>query len=148
MTIALDDITLTAWARLVRAQQVLLERVEADLKTAGLPPLRWYDVLLELHRADPGGLRQFEIGTAVLLTKYNVSRLIDRLEKEKLLARYVCEADGRGAQITLTDKGRDLLKKMWPVYSAAISTHFAQHFSEVERRELVTLLGRIPGVTR
>ena len=47
----------------------------------------------------PGGLRQFEIGAAVLLSKYNVSRLLDRLEKEKLLERYVCEEDGRGAHV-------------------------------------------------
>ena len=51
----LDETTLTAWARLVRAQQVLLEWVEVELKKAGLPPLRWYDVLLELHRAGSRG---------------------------------------------------------------------------------------------
>ena len=52
MTAKLADITVTAWARLIRAQQAMLERVEADLKTAGLPPLAWYDVLLELNRTD------------------------------------------------------------------------------------------------
>lgn len=103
--VSAHDITVQAWARLMRAQQLLLERVEADLKAAGLPPLRWYDVLLELHRAGPQGLRQFEIGTAVLLTKYNVSRLIDRLEGEKLLVRQVCEAGGRGAEVRITPKG-------------------------------------------
>lgn len=67
MTAKLADITVTAWARLIRAQQAMLERVEADLKTAGLPPLAWYDVLLELNRTDGGQLRQFEIGDKVLV---------------------------------------------------------------------------------
>jgi DNA-binding MarR family transcriptional regulator len=144
----LDETTLTAWARLVRAQQVLLERVEAELKKARLPPLRWYDVLLELHRAGSKGLRQFEVGAAVLLSKYNVSRLLDRLENEKLLERYVCEEDGRGARVQITPAGRDLLKRMWPVYGAAISEHFSQHYNKTELKQLAGLLGRLSGVAR
>lgn len=144
----LEETTLTAWARLVRAQQLLLERVEADLKQAGFPPLRWYDVLLELHRAGAEGLRQYEIGDAVLLSKYNVSRLLDRLESENLLERYVCEEDGRGARVQITAAGRDLVKHMWPIYGAAITEHFAQHFTKTELKQLAMLLGRLPGVAR
>jgi DNA-binding MarR family transcriptional regulator len=144
----LDELTVSAWARLLRAQQVLLERVEADLKKAGLPPLRWYDVLLELHRAGSSGLRQYEIGAAVLLSKYNVSRLLDRLEKEKLLERYVCEEDGRGATVLITSAGRSLLKRIWPVYAAAISEYFGRHFSKAELKQIATLLGRLTGVAR
>lgn len=144
----LDEITVTAWARLVRAQQVLLERVETDLAQAGLPSLLWYDVLLELHRAGSRGLRQFEIGAAVLLSKYNVSRLLDRLEKEELMERYMCEEDGRGARVHITAAGRDLVKRMWPVYGTAITEHFAQYFSKTELKQLATLLGRLPGVVR
>jgi DNA-binding MarR family transcriptional regulator len=144
----LDEATLTAWARLVRAQQVLLERVEAELKKADLPPLRWYDVLLELHRAGSKGLRQFEIGGAVLLSKHNVSRLLDRLEKEKLLERYVCEEDGRGSRVQITTAGHELLRRMWPVYGRVIAEQFAQHYNKTELKQLAGLLGRLPGVTR
>jgi DNA-binding MarR family transcriptional regulator len=143
-----NKLTVQCWARLVRAQQLLLERVEADLKAAGLPQLRWYDVLLELHQARPTGLRQFEIGTAVLLTKYNVSRLLDRLEEEGLVIRQACEADGRGAQVRITPQGRGLLKRMWTVYGASIDGHFAHHFTQSELQRLSSLLERIPGVAR
>ncbi len=143
-----DPNKLMAWARLLRTQQVLLERVEAELKQAGLPPLRWYDVLLELRRAGTQGLRQFEIGTAVLLNKYNLSRLLDRLEAQDLLQRDLCEEDGRGARVRITPAGRDLLKRMWPVYGGAINAHFARHFNNKELRQLSVLLGRIPGVAR
>ena len=127
-----NELTVQCWARLVRGQQLLLERVEADLKAAGLPPLRWYDVLLELHRARPKGLRQFEIGAAVLLSKYNVSRLLDRLEEEGLLVRQPCEEDGRGAQVQITAQGRALLRRMWPVYGAAIEEYFGRHFTQTD----------------
>jgi len=148
MKTQLDETTLNAWSRLVRAQQVLLAQFEADLKQGGLPPLRWYDVLLELHRAGTTGLRQFEIGEAVLLSKYNVSRLLDRLEKENLLERCACEDDGRGARVQITDAGRDMLKRMWPVYGSAIHERFAQYFNKTELQQLARLLGRLPGVAR
>ena len=143
-----DAVTVQAWARLMRAQQLLLERVEDDLKRAGLPPLRWYDVLLELRRASPHGMRQFEIGEAVLLNKYNVSRLLDRLEREGLIERSPCETDGRGAQVKITPSGKRLLKPMWDLYGAAMTEHFGQYFSRTELDKLSALLCRLPRVCR
>ena len=93
-------------------------------------------------------MRQFEIGEAVLLSKYNVSRLLDRLENDGLLARYICEQDGRGAQVLITEKGDDLLKRMWAVYGAAVTEHFSQYLNKAELKQLATLLGRLPGVAR
>ena len=132
-----------AWARLVRAQQAVLARVEADLKAAGLPPLGWYDVLLELSRADAGRLRQFEIGRRVLLSKFNVSRLLDRLEQENLVRRQSCKEDRRGAEVLITREGRALQKRMWPVYERAIAQQFARHYSEKEAEQLADLLRRL-----
>jgi DNA-binding MarR family transcriptional regulator len=126
----------------MRAQQVLLELVEGDLKRAGLPPLGWYDVLLELSRSDTGRLRQFELGDKVLLSKHNLSRLLDRLETEGLLGRQACEEDRRGAHVVITRSGRALLRKMWPVYARAIDEHFGRLLSEDEAVRLGNLLLR------
>ena len=52
------EIEVVAWARLLKASAKLLAFVERDLKEAGLPPLAWYDALLELYRARPDGLRR------------------------------------------------------------------------------------------
>jgi DNA-binding MarR family transcriptional regulator len=147
MTKRPDEITIDAWVKLIRAQQLLLERVEGDLKQAGLPPLRWYDVLIELHRS-PEGLRQFEIGDAVLLNKYSVSRLLDRLEREHLIARYTCKHDARGAQVQITAEGSRLLKRMWNNYARAINAHFTQHLSKSDIERLSVLLCKLPGVCR
>jgi len=129
-----------AWVRLMRAQQAVLARVERELKDAGLPPLGWYDVLLELSRADEGRLRQFEIGERVLLSKFNLSRLLDRLEDEGLVKRESCAEDRRGANVVITRAGRELQKRMWPVYEQAIAKHFARHYSEEQAAALAELL--------
>ncbi|WP_172746240.1 MarR family transcriptional regulator, partial [Neorhizobium sp. T7_12] len=67
-----------AWVRLMRAQQLVLGAIEQDLKAADLPPLGWYDVLLELSRAEGGRLRPYEIEERTLLAQHNLSRLLDR----------------------------------------------------------------------
>jgi DNA-binding MarR family transcriptional regulator len=143
MSRPLPEPAVTAWARLIRAQQVLLERVEADLKAAGLPPLAWYDILLELNRDEGGQLRQFEIGDRVLLSKYNLSRLLDRLEQEKLVRRLTCKEDRRGANVSITAQGRALLKKMWPIYERGIEEYFARHLSDQETAQLAELMARL-----
>ncbi|HKQ30799.1 MAG TPA: MarR family transcriptional regulator [Burkholderiales bacterium] len=138
-----SEAAVTAWARLIRAQQTLLERVEGDLKAAGLPPLGWYDVLLELARMQDGKLRQSEICEKALLSKYNLSRLLDRLEEEGLVKRHPCKEDGRAAVVTITAAGKTLQKKMWSVYEQAIERHFARHLSSPEVQQLAELMGRV-----
>src|SRR5207237_9424443 len=115
-----SDAAVTAWARLIRARETLVSAVERELKAARLPPLAWYDVLLELTRAPDGRLRPFEIEKETLLAQYNLSRLLDRLEKEGLIAREPCDDDGRGQWVVITGKGRALQARIWKVYARAI----------------------------
>jgi DNA-binding MarR family transcriptional regulator len=128
-----------AWARLMRAQQALLQKVEQDLKAEGLPVLDWYDVLLELDRAEAGRLRHRDLHPRLLLAKYNLSRLIDRMEAETLVRREACVDDARGQAIVITEKGRALRRRMWPVYEAAIGRHFASRLSRAD----IALLNRV-----
>ena len=132
-----------AWARLVRAQQSALGGVEADLKAAGFPPLVWYDVLLELDRAAEGSLRHKDIERGMLLQRYHVTRIVERMEREGLVRRLPCPDDARGALAEITQKGRDLRQRMWPVYAAAIERHFGRHFTQQELSQLGVLLGRL-----
>ena len=140
---SLSETAVTAWARLVRAQQGALKSVENDLKRAGFPPLAWYDVLLELERAADGRLRPRDIQKHMLLERYSVTRLVERMERDGLVDRLGCADDGRGAVVRITQKGRKLRRKMWPVYAAAIEISFAARFSEDELANLSGLLGRI-----
>ncbi len=134
--------TVNTWIQLHRSHRALLEQVESALADNDLPPLDWYDVLLELRRAGEAGLRQYEIGERVLLNKHNLSRLIDRLEGHRLVRRYACAEDGRGKRIRITAEGRRLLKAVWPVYGTAIQSNFGERLSPGELAELARLLGK------
>lgn len=132
-----------AWMGLIKAQQYLTDKVEDELKKNGLPPYSWYDVLLELDKAPDGSLRLNDLGKKVLLNKYNVTRLIDRLEKEGLVSRDACPVDGRGKMACITPKGRMLRQKMWPVYYRVIKEHFLSQFSTDQLGQFIECIDRI-----
>jgi DNA-binding MarR family transcriptional regulator len=134
---------LDAWAALLHTERALQDRIEDDLKRAGLPPLDWFDVLQELEVSDDGTLRQTVLQKSTELAQYNVCRLIDRLERDGLVARKSCPVDARNNVVVMTDKGRALRRQMLPVYAAAVDAHVGQHLSVEEARQLRTILGKL-----
>lgn len=138
-----DESTILAWARLLRAQSAAMAEVEARLKAAGFPPLSWYDALLELERAGPHGLRPFALEHAMLVTQYNLSRLVDRLEAAGFVERKRCPVDGRGHMLVLTQCGKGLRRRMWPVYAAAIEEVIGARLDKGEAAELARLLAKL-----
>jgi DNA-binding MarR family transcriptional regulator len=143
MTHRPSDAVVEAWIALVRAQQSAVLTIERAFRDAGLPPHAWYDVLWELDRAGEHGLRPFEIERQILIAQSNISRLIDRLEEKGHVERRSCESDRRGQRVTITEAGREMRKRMWPVYANAISHAVGQHLSEHEAAAVAGLLGKL-----
>ncbi len=138
-----------AWVGLVRAEEGVVAAVEAEVKAAGLPPLAWYDVMLELARPhNERGLRQNELERRLLFRQYNLSRLIDRLAEAGYVERRQCPEDGRGQVVVATAAGRNFQKKMWPVYRDAIAQRFAGKLTNKEAAELGRLLEKLIGGAR
>lgn len=138
-----SDTVVLAWARLVRAHTAALAAVEQALKAAGLPPLAWYDLLLELRRAGAAGLRPSEIEQRLLLAQHNVSRLVDRLEAAGLVRRAPCAVDGRGQMVVIEDAGKAMQRRMWPVYATAIEQAVGAQLTAAEAKTLADLLGKL-----
>lgn len=136
----LSDVHVTAWARVVRAATTVLQAVEADLKQAGLPPLSWYDLLLELHRAGPAGLRPVQLQREMLIPQYNLSRLLDRVEGAGYVRRTPCGEDGRGQIAVIEPAGGTLLERMWAVYRASLAREFGSHLNVEQAAMLADLL--------
>src|SRR5215468_6199968 len=84
-----------AWARFFVAQALLVERIEAAFAEAGLPSLDWYDLLWVLEQEEHGRLRMADLAERAVVSRSNVTRLADRLEKAGLVERASCPKDGR-----------------------------------------------------
>jgi DNA-binding MarR family transcriptional regulator len=137
------EAAITAWARLIRVQQALLEYAEADLKAAGLPPLVWYDVLLELVREPEGRIRHRDLHRRMLLAKYNLSRLLDRMEANGLVGREPVDDDARGEYLRVTPEGREMQHRMWPVYRCAIVKNFSAPLTADDVGQLLRILSKL-----
>ncbi len=132
-----------AWRALITAHAAAVEGIERGLVEAGLPPLGWYDVLLELSAAPGRRLRMHELARAVVLSRSGLTRLVDRLERAGLLRREPDPADGRGSFAVLTDEGAGMRQRMWPVYAKGIAEHFGAHVTDEEAEVLSRALGRV-----
>ena len=133
----------TTWARLLAAHALLLGAMQQRLKQAELPPLEWYDLLWTLEQAPGQRLRMGELAEKLLLSRFNATRLVDRLEQEGLVSRQQAKADRRGAEAVLSAKGAALRRKMWPVYRKAIDELFNRHLSAGQHETLQKMLERV-----
>ncbi len=134
--------TLAAWTGLAKTARALTETVEAALKAQGYPPLAWYDVLLELEKARKG-LRLNDLQARLLLPQYGTSRLLDRLAREGLVEKDACPEDGRGQVARITDAGRTLRKRMWPVYAGVLNETIGDRLATTDLAHLADMLTRL-----
>jgi DNA-binding MarR family transcriptional regulator len=120
----MDDDTLETWRAFLNAHARVTRAISRDLAAAGLPDLSVYDALWALYRRP---LRVKELADAVVLSPTAMSRFVDRLERDGYVRRAPDPDDRRALQVTITDDGRKLLRRMWPIYERGIEQHFAAH---------------------
>lgn len=139
----LDNLRSSLWRLFLTAQVKLRDRIEAKLDRAGLPSLEWYDVLYTLKEAPEQRLRLSELAEKVLLTRSNLTRLVDRLENAGLLQRVSCPSDRRGTFAVLTEAGLAMQQQIWPIYAEGIAEYFASQINENEVEVLQQVLRRM-----
>ena len=140
---ALESAKGSVWAVFLTVHAVLVEAIETRLADAGLPPLAWYDVLWALERAADQRLRMSELALQTVLSRSNLTRLIDRLEDAQLVERERSADDRRGAFAVLTGDGKAMRRRMWPVYQAAIRELFEAEISDAEAAAMGRALRRV-----
>jgi DNA-binding MarR family transcriptional regulator len=143
LTRDLSDAGLRAWRGFLQAHAMLLRRLEAELSAGTGMSLAHYDVLVQLSFAEGRRLRMHELANRVLLSRSGITRVVDRLEEDGLVARMACPSDARGAFAVLTDAGLDRLREATPVHLDGVRRRFVEPFAEDELAELSVLLGRL-----
>jgi DNA-binding MarR family transcriptional regulator len=124
------------WFKFVRAHRCLIREIERRLAAAGLPAYAWYDALWGLESGPDGTRRMSELADVMAIERYNLTRLVDRLEAEGLVTRNRASDDGRGAYAAITESGKVLRKKMWKIYEEAVDELFLSQFDDDQQRFL------------
>lgn len=125
-----------AWLRLARIYQKIDRRSAETMRRHNLSVSR-FDILN--HAGTPEGRTQQELAKALLVTKGNVTQLLDAMEEEGLLER---RPRGRTKRIFLTELGRSRRIELVALQESAIAAEFAV-LNDDEMQELIRMLRKV-----
>lgn len=97
---------MAAVTSLVRAQQIVMARVDEALRPSGLTFSR-YELLMLLNFSKTGALPMAVASARLQVHPTSVTNTVDRLEAAQLVKRVPHPSDRRATLIEITDAGRD-----------------------------------------
>jgi DNA-binding MarR family transcriptional regulator len=109
------------------------------LQEASLSPAD-YQVLLALTEAGGRRLRSSELAATIDWERSRLSHHLGRMERRDLIRRDDCEADSRGAEISLTDHGTRMFRSATAPHLRAIKKHFADALTPEQFEALADIL--------
>jgi MarR family transcriptional regulator, organic hydroperoxide resistance regulator len=126
---------------LMRAADALRRRLTEVVAPHGIT-MQQYNVLRILRGAGPDGLPTLAVGDRMIERTPGVTRLLDRLEADGLVARHRCDRDRRRVFARITDRGLDLLARIDEPLATSEDGVFAE-FEAGELRDLIRTLERV-----
>ena len=78
--------------------------------------------IMNLLGQNPKGLSQRELSDHLVVDCSNITLLLDKMEKSKLVTRYPVPGDRRAHRVALTPKGEKLWEEVVPPYQKAIQS--------------------------
>jgi DNA-binding MarR family transcriptional regulator len=145
LTTQASQITIAAWARLLRTHASVTRELSAKLVAEHGLTINDYEALLLLSHAEEGAMRRVDLAEKLVLTPSGVTRLLDGLERAGCVKKGTCDSDARVTYAVLTEEGRDKLETASRSHMAQVSALFEERFSQEELETLGALLGRLPG---
>ena len=125
-----------AWLHLVRTYNKLHYHAMDQLRRAQMSPAR-FDVLAQLSVAP--GISQQELSDRLLVTKGNITTLLDKMTAQGLVERRPDPEDRRSYRLYLTEEGRQLAETLIPSHEDFIQEHISA-LTDEEQRTLLALL--------
>jgi DNA-binding MarR family transcriptional regulator len=116
----LDSDQQQAWRAYIVGTTLLMERLDRDLREHHDISLPEYEILVRLSEAPDRMLRMAELADSVKNSRSRITHTIARMERDELVERRQCAADGRGVFAMLTDKGYALLVDAAPTHVASV----------------------------
>jgi DNA-binding MarR family transcriptional regulator len=135
----LDEREQRAWRSLMAMQDALSEFLERQLRTRCGLSYADYQVLAHLSEAPEGRLRSFELCGRLRWEKSRLSQHLGRMQNRGLISRERALTDQRGAMITITSAGSDLIEAAAPVHVADVRSTFIDQLTAAELKTLTAI---------
>ena len=141
-----DPAPTEVWSALVAVYQSVLHDVVAILGDRAGIDSGVFSALAYLERADPPHQLAMSELQRLLHPRYSqpgLSRLVQRMEGDRLVERRRDPADGRAAILVTTRAGRRAYERANSVYSAAVQQHFGRHLDDGDAAILTDAFARV-----
>ncbi len=133
-----ESLSVEAFLNILRTASVLQHQMHQPLKVHGLSPEQ-YNVLRILRGAGQGGCSCGQIADRMITRDPDITRLLDRLGAQGLIARERDARDRRVVVARITREGLALIKRLnQPVKSA--HDRLLGHLSDKQAAQLINLL--------
>jgi DNA-binding MarR family transcriptional regulator len=134
-----------AWAALTAAHTRIAGQLSDALARACDLTINEFEILLRLDHAPPPGLRLTELNAAIALTQPSLSRAVARLGHRGWLSRAGSPDDRRGVLVSITQAGREVLRRAVPVHAHTIREVLLDPLTPAEQDLLARALGKVAG---
>lgn len=114
-------------------------RISSYLKKYHLTPGKFNILMAVKHQGGSEGISQVDVSKHLIVTPSNMSKLIDKLEKDGLVLRSPLQGDRRVHVLNVTKSGADLLDEVWGGYIKTLQELYGE-LSQSKQKELATLL--------
>jgi MarR family transcriptional regulator, 2-MHQ and catechol-resistance regulon repressor len=141
------DPRITAVGLLVETVGGLNARFAAQYGEHGLSTAE-FEVLLRLARSPGRRLRMSDLAAQTLLTTSGITRVVDRLERDKLVERIACDTDRRGSFAGITKAGLARLNEVLPGHLELIERWFTSQLTPTELESLLASLRTVRDAVR
>jgi DNA-binding MarR family transcriptional regulator len=132
---------LDAYFALMEAVSLLQHRVEQQLRAEG--DLSYVQFQLLARLAARGPLTMTELADGVVYSRSGLTYQASLLEKAGLITRAPSSADDRATLVTITDRGRDLLGRVFPGHVQVTRRQLIDALSGEDLRHLGDIMARV-----
>lgn len=144
---SMNDHRLTAFGLLSEVYAGLTERMQPVFTAAGLSEID-FETLIRLGRSPRQALRMSDLAAQTGLSTSGVTRVVDRLERDGLVAREACMSDRRASYAVITEAGLARLTAVLPQHLEDIETWFTGLLTPEQLDALLNALRTIRDVVR
>ena len=120
-----------AWVSLITAGSILGTELNSYLEDELGISLPEQDLLKQLAQAG-GKLNMSVIASRIFLSRAGMTKMMDRMEAEKLVRRLPSKTDRRVINAVLTAKGRRVVARSWELLEPWVARNFRAHLSDKE----------------
>ncbi|MDK2856864.1 MAG: MarR family transcriptional regulator, and catechol-resistance regulon repressor [Bacillota bacterium] len=124
-----------------RTHEMLEEVFNNHFRKYGISDAK-FNVLVILYKNPEKCMMLSEIGEEMLVTKANITGLIDRLERQGFVRRIRDETDRRKIKAAMTEKGKRFTEEIIERYKEW-SARMVRVLSDGEKSQLIDIMGKL-----